>query len=377
MLFAAILSNIPVIESVGNDLVALVPWDDTDLAFHRTIDGYDSFMSKFTDVFGREVSPSVIVMNEHVIRAEQWFPAITAFRNILAISSIPRAWSEAISSNRQPPGLYYGDYFQIYPYHINADGTASAFNPAACSTDVLTKARGQNTPGLHNFSELQQFYDQELLCELLACWADRFAFHPVDETWRSTALFRSLEMAFRASLMPSDNQGSLGDYGAQVALWVSACEVLAHDQTNSSAHKVSKTLLKPCVFDSPQLNASDCPTCIDGTHRRLTLVQALYYQLNNVRNDFLHGNNLEHDDLFPWKNPTHYHPLPMLAPLIYKCALLTYLDCWSKRRSILDNDLSMHEYAERRQLDNAIYQFKPDKNGGYGPLDHLREPPTS
>lgn len=220
MLYAATLLNLPVTNHVGNDLVAVIPWDSHETSEQRKIDGFDAFMSGFTDAFGRAVRPSVIVLNNLEIRPEQWFPSISAFRNVLAISSIPTAWARAISANRQLEGLYFGDYFHIYPYEIAVQGTIAAFDPATRGMGKLSEARGQTLPGLHTFSELGDFWDAELFSALLARWADRFAIHPLDQSWSSGALFRSLEMAFRASLMPFTNQGSLDDYGAQVGLWV-------------------------------------------------------------------------------------------------------------------------------------------------------------
>lgn len=58
----------------------------------------------------------------------------------------------------------------------------------------------------------------------------------------------------------------------------------------------------------------------------------------------------------------------MVSALVYKCALLTYLDCWEKRSPL--DQVPMDEFVERRNLENALWQFRPGKTGGYGPLTH-------
>ena len=47
-------------------------------------------------------------------------------------------------------------------------------------------------------------------------------------SWSDNALFRSLNMAFRAAEMPAWNDITVYDVGRSVALWVSAFEILAH-----------------------------------------------------------------------------------------------------------------------------------------------------
>jgi hypothetical protein len=58
---------------------------------------------------------------------------------------------------------------------------------------------------------------------------------------------------------------------------------------------------------------------------RVNLVQKLYKEFYDTRNEFLHGNPVKMSRLFPFQN-TKNPPVTYFAPLIYKIALLCFLN---------------------------------------------------
>lgn len=58
---------------------------------------------------------------------------------------------------------------------------------------------------------------------------------------------------------------------------------------------------------------------------RRRFVGKLYRELYQARNDFLHGNRVDVQRLFPFKKQA-LPPLPRAAPLLYKAALLAYIE---------------------------------------------------
>lgn len=57
-------------------------------------------------------------------------------------------------------------------------------------------------------------------------WRRRFS-RPIKKEAFADRLFRSLEAAYQACAIGAKNEASLNEYGTQIALWVSACEILA------------------------------------------------------------------------------------------------------------------------------------------------------
>jgi hypothetical protein len=72
------------------------------------------------------------------------------------------------------------------------------------------------------------------------------------------------------------------------------------------------------------------------------LAAYLYWEIYRARNDFLHGNPVSRERLFPFKNDKR-PPLPHLAPLIYKTALLGFLERFQFQPKEVELDLAaMH-----------------------------------
>ena len=61
-----------------------------------------------------------------------------------------------------------------------------------------------------------------------------------------------------------------------------------------------------------------------GNNSKYNLIQKLYQELYDTRNDFLHGNPVRANRLHPFRQQ-HVPAITRFAPLIYKVALLSFL----------------------------------------------------
>ena len=77
--------------------------------------------------------------------------------------------------------------------------------------------------------------DTPLLEQLLRSWYRRFS--DSNPTWKSTALFRSLNMANQAARMPGMSDATWYDVGRAIVLWVSAFEISVHPGKGQSSLK--------------------------------------------------------------------------------------------------------------------------------------------
>ena len=349
-----LLPNLPVTRRIGSDLIAVTTSDDPTLGEIAKTEGFPDLINSFTDAFKVHVRPGVMVIDNAKVPPRTG--SAIAFRNILALASIPRAWSKNAGRKQWTEVLLYSDYFQMYPYQLAKNGLLAAQNAAGRIINEAKDHIGQMTPALFRARDLDDFYDIELFDALLGKWNDRFASLTPDRSRESAKLFRSLEMAYRASAMPDSNQGSIDDFGAQLALWVSACEILAHDGQIANKSSVLQQLLKSCQFDDPRLNRCDYE--IGPKKSVATLIQALYFEMDRARHDFLHGNDVALKSLLVW--PDKVSPaLPSAAPLIYKAALLTYLGCWDRRQPLAHSSITTNERAERGYYENALRELRP------------------
>ena len=75
--------------------------------------------------------------------------------------------------------------------------------------------------------------DKIIATTLLKIWERRYLNGKINE-WKTRTIFRSLEMAYHACTMPSENNSTIYDIGAKISLWVSAFEILSHPSNESA-----------------------------------------------------------------------------------------------------------------------------------------------
>jgi hypothetical protein len=159
-------------------------------------------------------------------------------------------------------------------------------------------------------------------------------------------------MPYHASAIPYENTSTIYDYGAKIALWVSAFEVLVRSETERASCSRDLDLLGIPKFCALNLNKKLYTIQFSKRYKkRGTLPQKLYHMLYLARNDFLHGNPVNVHNCFI-KGSDKYYQLTVAAPLIYKVALQSFLNI-PKLKSIADIN-SFGEYANARNFEEAI-----------------------
>ncbi len=165
--------------------------------------------------------------------------------------------------------------------------------------------------------------DDRLLRRLLDCW--RVCYLQRRQRTKLRRLFRSLEVAFHASLFPADGLTSINDVGTRIALWVSAFEILCHPGTGDVNKREVQRVLSAAPFDRRELVAQRFIVSHRGQRRRATLPEALYDDLYWARNQFLHGMPVTTGTLHFRQSPS-LRMLTQIAPILYNVALVSMLD---------------------------------------------------
>jgi hypothetical protein len=339
------LPNLDLREPVGNDYIAIVPRNDSRLSeITVSYPVAKHFVEGFRDQFGGGVSPSFLITSESACPPVDSIEPIIAFRNVFALAVMIEA--HLLSLDRaHMTHPHYSDYFDLYPLTCSRDydGLISR-SPAILGFSNETEAfSGQTSPALGWPRSPSLGLELELHNSLMRLWALRFV-RGVSRRL-TTYLFRSLEMAYEASALPFTNHSTLYDYGSRVSLWISAFEILSHPRTRRG--KANLRTVLDLLGDYDWVNKTIGRRAYRVKYgkkvRGINLVQRLYKELYNARNDFLHGNPVGPEHLYPFGN-TKRPPLTRFAPLIYKVALHSFLRGARKPRK---RPGGLREYARR------------------------------
>jgi hypothetical protein len=215
--------------------------------------------------------------------------------------------------------------------------------------DEVERFHGQTSPELATAELLEEFYDKRLLSSLLDKWVDRYVRRKKQDS-NTAALFRSLDMAYRASVMP---QLHLHEFGTNIALWVSAFEILVHPKTGNADRDAVLDFLDGTTFSSNKLLRrlySIRKRRRKKEIKKVSLILKIYDEMNSVRNDFLHGNSVTPSKLFTAKN-RQCLPLTICAVLVYKCALMSPLNMFKD----IDIDISVDMTSvDKESLKNFV-----------------------
>ncbi|MQX97101.1 hypothetical protein GHK03_13295 [Sinorhizobium medicae] len=158
-----------------------------------------------------------------------------------------------------------------------------------------------------------------LFAELSRPWARRFGSENVESEDR--AIFRSLNMAYQASIMPGGQEATFYDIGRLITLWVSAMEILIHPGPGGGAYKSGvKDLLDSAQRCDNGLKALAHPVPKNkNTTQDRTLASSIYFRIDALRSDFMHGNDVTVERLVT-DNGT---PLLHVGASLYRMAIAT------------------------------------------------------
>ena len=330
---AFLLPHVSPAEPIEAPHIAFVPPDDARLTnIANAIPAAQTLLEQFSDQFGNAVAPSAILVDEAARDELKNLEAISAFRNVVAMSAISAAWQRALRSRSTSWMARWSDHFDFYPYVPTKDGSGlNSQSAAALTVDTHDEFRGQTYAHLPRPDSLQFAADAPLLQSCLARWRERF----VDgrTQWKHRALFRSLEVAFLASRVPAigTRLPSIHDVGIALSLWVSALEILKPSAGADAGRTQALDLIGVAEWRTPELRHRRYvirhrhgPLKAAGKVRRFNYVQKLVGELYRARNDFLHGNRVTSSSLFPARDGDKPN-LFYLAPLVYRTAVLAFL----------------------------------------------------
>lgn len=371
----AVLPNLTLQEPIECSRFALVPpTHDAVTAYRRKYRGFDTFMDRFTDTFGAPIEPTVLLRRGPDRPQKYDRGGAVAFRDAVAVAAVTydRATYVIYNSSR---GTHYSDSFWIYPWTLWGDKrNIIATTPALHALHRPEKLHGQCSPEI-SLSELQSgYWDTTLLNALCEAWHERYV--TSKPSWRTRALFRSLNMANQAMRIPAGVDATLYDHGRLTALWVSAFEILVRSPEEKSNEKAVRALLSNVKWDRAELGYRRYLIKYGKTKKKVTLAGWLYHRLYKLRNDFLHGNPVTARSLAV--SPKAVSFITIAAPL-YRLALTSFLDLeWNKPVPSTDDVSAFAEYVNDRTWHRRSQRLAEDAlllarmNRGNGKGSNLR-----
>ena len=278
-----------------------------------------TFLSKFSGQFGEEVWPALLLRRTRAPQSYHTAEAVSAFRDIFSMSVVPYARTRRLRFDR-PDELVFTNAFQFYPWML--DGRFEdmiLINPAQMHAHLLEEFHGQSFPEQSQVSIMLNDIDEPLAEKLLERWVDRFSERSA--TWENRALFRSLNMANEAGRIPALTASTFYDAGRTLALWVSALEILAHPGGRGKSNFWAVSELLESVKWHDQELAARTYTIGGQTPRQTQLATWVCRKVYDLRNDFLHGNDVAAGALL-----LNSKPVIDFAACLYRLALTGFLD---------------------------------------------------
>jgi hypothetical protein len=357
---SCLLHNLSIRKPIENRWVAIVP--KTDQRIQELISQYPTvknLVNGFTNQFGRPHNPSVILVRVDSPGMVSSSDAVIGLRNAVAVCCVIGAWVDLLNRGWRLPSTCYSDYFDVYPILPSRDHEHFlTFSPDMWGIDEAKEFAGQTSPGLAT-PVTNVDYNSRLLEAILSKWECRYVQGRTSE-WQTTALFRSLEMAYQACSMPVSNQSTIYDYGSRLALWVSAFEIMVHPEREQANEFKVRELIGMAPLHGAQFARRQYAVTGGKKVKRLrvTLLQKLYHEIYTARNDFLHGNPVSARCLHPFGKTSRF-PLNYFAPLLYSIALICHLDIQDYYKDA--NGLPMDDYMVIRGLEEGLLKATVDR----------------
>jgi hypothetical protein len=318
----AILPNLFAKTALEGEVIALAPSHDPRIPeFSKSNPKFELFLSRFKNAFDRALAPIVMIARDDVTSKLLRTDAYQTFRDIVAISIIPYARALTVVYPNSSH-IWYSSSFWLYPYTFNPQTEYLTLStPALSSANVVDNFYGQSTPELSEM-ELTDI-DLPLFAALMCRW--KKVFIEGKQAWPERALFRSLNMAYNASQLPSGAGTILFDVGRCIGLWVSAFEILAHPKIERSDILKVYPLLETISYVDSSIGKrrfSPYTPRMKKPWPKRNLPCWIYSKLYQARNDFLHGNPIRKNILNPKKATAG---LFVIGPLLFRLALTSFL----------------------------------------------------
>lgn len=338
--------------AIDGDFVSIAPQDDPRVvSLCRNHKHLETYLGNFSDAFGQHLRPAVLLVRKGAPPSVFDMEALAGFRDAVALSVIPQSRARAIV-RPNIGGITFSNAFWLYPWTLNrAYEDLIAATPALLGVHEVRQCRGQSSPELFPVKLAASGIDKPLLAALLKRWTRRYTGGRTPRADRT--LFRSLNMANQASLIPAGSEATFYDLGRAVALWVSAFEILVHPggKGRSDLPAVYRLLeAVPWVDKTLARRRYKTHETKRGVTVRRTLACWLYGRIYRARNDFLHGNPVTRKRLMLGtdKNLFQY------TALVYRLALAAHLQLsWRKPAPPLRDTEGLGRYiAEKMQFES-------------------------
>lgn len=301
--------------------LAFASYDDPRLlSLRASTAGVAKLMDGFEDSYGNKQTPSAFIWLDSIPKKRFSMKSFVDFRNAIAMASILPAWT-AIDPTTPvtPSNPQWSGPFHFYPAQLGANGAIHFMNPALqIFGGAGAPFRGMLNPAIPVYRD-KFGLDWPLLAHLLQAWDERYI--KTRTSWvEHEALFRSLEMAYRALDLPIWNAGGRDDFGTSLGLWISALEILAHPRKGDVTRAHVLDLLSMAKWQDARLRYRRFKV----RNRRRTFAERLCDAMYQSRNAFLHGNRVYVDHWRLSKNGLKT-AIGNLAPLVYRTALMSFV----------------------------------------------------
>jgi len=329
-----VLPNLNIEKPCNDKYISIVPFDDERLqSILSSVKAAQILLSNCKTETGRQVNPCALILRKDAPDIVNNIHAVVYFRNSFAISSLIHGWARAINNDHvfEPT---YSDHFDFYPLTLSKKGNGFVIStPSTLGIWLkVDKFYGHTYPHIPNHEQFKANPDKFLIEKIMKQWRHRYV-TPAKNSEISRVLFRSLEVAYQALLSPY-RHSTLYEVGTYLSLWTSAFEILAQKgQKKKVGYKDVIKLLGQFKWGENKLDGKRYKIFKEKNRPKGNLVQKLYRELNDARNDFFHGNPVTERSLFPFRN--NERPLLQhLAPALYWIALTVYLPRITRRKKV-------------------------------------------
>jgi hypothetical protein len=312
--------------TLGSEVLAIVgAGDDRVSQIRQEVTAVNQLLGSFRTEIGDPFNPAVLIARSSAPeRLKYRAEALVAFRNAIAVSVILRGRADAV---RGTGGMSptWADTFDFHPAQVSRTGRLVFLSPALQSLIGTDKAL-QLSPWPHLAQEGRRVWPDAYLYRVLGEeWCRQYERKKAPDAF-GRSLFRSLEVAFSACSVGAKNEGSIHDNGLQVALWVSAIEILAWPkERHASFSRVLSLLREAPVHRALRVRRYRVKMKSKQKPLRVNALERAYTYLYLARNRFLHGNPVSPSLLFT-RSRTAPAAIPRIAAVVYRSALAAYLN---------------------------------------------------
>lgn len=321
-IFVSIFPNLLETYSFKTSYAVIVPCSDSRVKLlRRKYKPIDELLNSFIDTRLKIIRPNVFLLHKKAYSNQHYrHAAIVAFRNIVALNVILEGWIPLVhATHNNVFTTLYSDYYDFFPLNGYGDKLYFVKTPALSNIVSQTKVKYQSNYSLPEANHFTLFVNQKLFDVLIYIWEDYFVRKKRLDCYSS--LFRSLQLAFSACKMPTDNFSTIYDYGTKIGLWISAFEILFHPGKNGSIHCNDIIAeLNKYEFSNPKIKKKSYLINKVQTN----IVGLIYKEIYDVRNDFFHGNNIDTNRLYVFKQKK-FPIITHIAPVLFLMALHVFL----------------------------------------------------